>query len=200
MSNFKSIKKAITALLLSLSILLLIPTTSFAAYSNSAAFFKSGLSASVVGDCYVFVSDSVSSYGYSTNVSNAKSGWGGISNADVDFWSAGSATNADIRVYAGNYGLDYAGLAQPYRGDSTVSDPDASTTKWDFVKIYLNDYYMDSNSYSTANRNKTTIHEFGHALGLRHQTDTSVASIMRQGKLTYSGPQSIDKSNIAYKY
>ncbi|MGX9135091.1 hypothetical protein ACWV26_12085 [Rummeliibacillus sp. JY-2-4R] len=200
MCKFKFIKKPITVLLLSLSILLLIPPTIFAAYTNSAAFFKSGLAASVVGDCRVFVSDSVTSYGYSTKVSNAKSGWGGISNANVNFRSAESATNADIRVYAGNYGLDYAGLTQLYRGGTTVTDPDASTTNWDFVKISLNDYYMDSYSYSSANKNKTTIHEFGHALGLRHQTDTSVDSIMRQGKLTYNGPQAIDKSNIAYKY
>ncbi len=200
MSKFKFMKKPITAHLLSLSTLLLIPTISFAAFTNSAAFFKSGLPASVVGDCHVFVSDSVSSYGYSTNVSNAKSGWGGISNVNVHYSYAGSETNADIRVYAGNYGLDYAALTQPDRGGTTVTNPDTSNTKWDFVKISLNHYYMDSYNYSSANRNKTTIHEFGHALGLRHQTDASIASIMRQGKLTYNGPQAIDKLNIAYKY
>lgn len=192
-------KKIVSVILIFIVSFLLIPTISFAAYTNDAAFFKSGLPKSVVGDCYVFVSDSVSRYGYSTYVSNAKNGWGGISNADVDFWSSGSATYADIRVYAGDYGLDYAGLAQPYRGSSLVTDPDASTANWSFVIIYLNDNYMDYYGYTSANRNKTTIHEFGHALGLRHQP-SSATSVMVQGKLSYSGPQQLDKSNIAYKY
>ncbi|ANB57123.1 matrixin family protein [Anoxybacillus sp. B7M1] len=195
----KFIKKIVSVIVLFVTFSMLVPILSFAAYTNNDAFFKSGLPKYVVGDCYVFVSDSVSNYGYSTYVSNAKSGWGGISNADVDFWPAGSATDADIRVYAGNYGLDYAGLAQPYQGDSLVTDPDATTTNWSFVKIYLNDYYMDYYNYTNANRNKTTIHEFGHALGLRHQPSGTI-SIMVQGKLSYSGPQELDKSNIAYKY
>lgn len=189
----------VRVIVLSIVSFLSIPMISFAYYTKDAAFFRSGLPKSVVGDCYVFISDSVSDYGYRSYVTSAMTGWGSISSADVDFWTSGSATYADIRVYAGDYGLDYAGLAQPYRGSTLVSDPDASTANWSYVIITLNDHYMDHKNYSSANRKKTTIHEFGHALGLRHQP-SSTSSVMVQGKRTYSTPQSLDRSNIAYKY
>lgn len=166
-----------------------------AALSGSSAFFGGGLTAAKIGNMTYWESSTVSANGYASYASDARNDWQGISNADVDYSNASSESTATIRSYAGNYGLDYAGRIVPYSGGREAS----TNSTWDMVQIILNDYYMDSYGYSNANRHKTTIHEFGHSLGLVHQ-DSATDSVMKQGLYTYTNPTSLDVSNIQWKY
>lgn len=188
--------KKVNFLAFLLSIFLLIPTAANAAYSKADAFFLDGFKSSVIPNLYVFVSDSVSSE-FSGYVETAKKEWSGIANSNIKFWSAGSATNADIRVYTGSFGLDYAGLATPYINGKPVTTEKVQT--WDFVRININLGYFEANSISAPMQRKTVIHEFGHALSLKHQPK-GTSSIMVNGNTSFTVPQTLDKDNIAWKY
>ncbi|WP_066497305.1 hypothetical protein [Abyssisolibacter fermentans] len=60
--------------------------------------------------------------------------------------------------------------------------------------IRLNSYYFDD-TFTEDNRNKTTAHEFGHALGL-DENNSGVSAIMRQGKYSYSSLHQDDKDSF----
>ena len=192
-------KKIITSLaILLFTFSILIPTSASAAgYTNANAFFLDGLRASVIKDCYVFESDSVSTYGYSTYVYDVQYMWSKTPNSDITFWKSGSATHADVRVYAGDFGLDLAGIAQPYINGKPVTEEKAQ--RWDYVNVNINDEYMKRNKISERMKKKTVVHEFGHVLSLKHQPSNSV-SVMKQGTTTYTLPQPLDKNNISWKY
>ncbi len=193
-TNFKKILMGIT---LAGSVFAL-PTLSLAEKRGFEAFYPSSLRDYNVANCYTFVSGSA--FSYAGMVEEAKSDWSRIPAANVKFHSAGSATNADVRVYAGNYGLDYAGIIQPfYNGGYPVEDPYDFVGNWEFVTVAINDNYMSHYNYSNTNKRKTVIHEFGHVLAMAHQ-DSFTESIMKQGQLNYTDPTSLDIENIQFRY
>ncbi|WP_139490376.1 matrixin family metalloprotease [Brevibacillus dissolubilis] len=165
--------------------------------SGSAAFFGGGLSATEVSSMSYYQDASVGNLGYGTFASDAKADYDGISSANIGYTSAGS--DPMIRAFAGNYGLDFAGIIDPFKRGGTSYVSAGVNEGWDMVQIRLNDYYMDYYGYSTANRHKTTVHEFGHSLGLMHQ-DSATDSVMKQGLYTYTNPTSLDISNLQWKY
>jgi len=64
--------------------------------------------------------------------------------------------------------------------------------------INFNDYYFvlgNSQSLTAEQRTKTVIHEFGHALGLGHNTSSNPA-IMRQGRFEYKTLHQDDKDSF----
>lgn len=162
------------------------------------AFWSGGLGSYTVSNMNIFIDASVGNRGYTNHVNDARSDYDGISYASIKYTTVTSSywQYADVRVYAGSYGLDYAGRVQPYGIDGYVCD---LSDRWETVNVILNDYYMDTYKYSDSNRRKTTIHEFGHALSLQHQAST-VESVMKQGKYTYSNPTSLDIYNLQTKY
>lgn len=167
------------------------------AYTEEDAFWIGGFPSSVIASTDYWEDSGVSSLGYSNWASNARSDWAGIADSDVSYYRTTSSSSADLRIYAGNYGDDYAGICKGYEYDGTY-DSDCND-EWYKCQVLLNDHYMDDWSYSNANRHKTTIHELGHALSLCHQPSYE-SSVMRQGKLTYTDPTTLDEDNIAWKY
>ena len=65
------------------------------------------------------------------------------------------------------------------------------------VTVYLFPKALDKQPDST--RTKVATHEFGHAVGLAHPS-TSKTSVMKQGKLSYTKPQSYDISELKRRY
>ncbi len=65
-----------------------------------------------------------------------------------------------------------------------------------YGKLYLNDYYQTNHTYNTTL--KTSLHEFGHALGLGH-TSYSNLNVMRSGTFEFTGK--LGQGDIAcYRY
>lgn len=159
-------------------------------------FFSGGLSSSVIAAADYYEDPAISTLGYSYFTANARADYAGISDADIGFLNVYSYTDAEIRFYAGDYGDDYAGVLQPYKTDGSSA---STTDSWYKAHVILNNGYMDRNDYSNVNKHKTTIHELGHALSLLHQYSPT-DSVMKQGKLTYTDPTSLDISNLQWKY
>ncbi|MBC2325053.1 matrixin family metalloprotease [Listeria booriae] len=65
--------------------------------------------------------------------------------------------------------------------------------------ISLNKYTTTRDKFTSANYNKTALHELGHALGLKHQSASS-ASLMKSGKYAYNDYTTLDKNNLKYQY
>lgn len=192
----KWIKKV--SLAIALIAMLALPTMVSADYKNADAFYPGGgLPSSVIAYAKYYEDPSVASYGYSYWTANARADFAGISNANISFINVGNYNEADIRFYVVSYGDDYAGIMQPYTSSGTFDSCACNT--WAKAHVIMNDKYMDDNGYSNANRHKTTIHELGHALSLKHQVSPTI-SVMRQGKLSYTDPQALDVANLQWKY
>jgi hypothetical protein len=68
--------------------------------------------------------------------------------------------------------------------------------------IFLNRSQMDSPDWNDFLKTKTTTHEVGHALGLRHPTDAGLTdrdatpSVMWQGETPWNTPQLYDTDRV----
>ncbi|MGB3691641.1 MAG: hypothetical protein WBG70_12135 [Spirulinaceae cyanobacterium] len=58
---------------------------------------------------------------------------------------------------------------------------------------------MASYNYTSTQRIKTFIHEFGHSLSLAHVIGGSAAAVMRQGRSNF-GVQAYDRANLQAKW
>ncbi|MGZ0051408.1 zinc metalloprotease [Brevibacillus gelatini] len=170
----------------------------YAELRRGDAFFDTTPTANYVKDIDTYINASVADENLLGAVTEAISDYEGISGANINYDTNASASSYDLRVAAGQLGLDYAGETRVYYlDDDDTYQRHYGTEAWDRVKIYLNREYMDYYNYSSANRRKTTIHEFGHGLGLVHQTSNS---IMQQGKLSLTDPTQLDRDNLSWKY
>lgn len=104
-----------------------------------------------------------------------------------------------IYLWSGNFPNDTAyATASYYCKTLGVFFPCSNASDRDYVQIKFNRYHMDSSSWDNDNRKKTIIHEVGHALSLGHVEANEGNSIMRQGKLKFTKPQSMDVDHIEY--
>lgn len=114
-----------------------------------------------------------------------------------------SSSNAELKFYAGNYGIDYYGIMDPYvyDEDGVGTDPASFDEQWDVTRVKINDELMDDDGLSSRNRREVVIHEVGHALGLMHQPDGTPTSIMEETDLRErTNPGSLDIANLQWKY
>lgn len=79
---------------------------------------------------------------------------------------------------------------------ATVFNP-CQTCTYKKITVYLFPKALDKQPDAT--RTKVATHEFGHSVGLAHPS-TSKTSIMNQGKLSYTKPQSYDISELKRRY
>ncbi|MBH9965874.1 Xaa-Pro aminopeptidase [Rossellomorea oryzaecorticis] len=68
-----------------------------------------------------------------------------------------------------------------------------------YATLRINEYVCKNDGFSQSNYNKVALHELGHAYYAVHQ-HSSVSSVMKQGKYSYTDYTTLDKSNFAYKY
>ncbi|PWK16509.1 hypothetical protein [Tumebacillus permanentifrigoris] len=194
------LRKRKMATLIILSTTMLLTTSSAnAVLVDSAAFFSgNGLPDSIINNCPYYEDQTAIDWGYSWYGSETRFRYDIIENADIDFYKATSKSEARIRVYASDYGdrVGWWGHTEPHAQDgSSRTEYDA----WYYVDILYNDGKMDRENFSSANRLYNTLHEWGHALSLAHQTDDAI-SVMTQGQGTLTEPAFLDKSNLAYMY
>lgn len=142
---------------------------------------------------------SVSSAGYHNRADTAYATWNNISSKVAISQVTSEPTYYSIVVYAGTISgstvyatADY--WTYGFFGWRQVNPEDAR----DRSRIRLNTPQM--NTLTSAESTDVIIHEFGHALSLRHN-DNSGASVMKEYELTtYGSPQQTDKDHLKQKW
>ncbi|EJL25685.1 hypothetical protein PMI05_03749 [Brevibacillus sp. BC25] len=186
---------------MSLTLLAVFSLTSvvYAELRNADAFFSTHPTDNYVKNIRTYISPNVADKGLLSTVTEAISDFEGISGANIsyDTYSADS-NDYDLRVNAGNYGIDYLGETRVYYLDKNDNyTRHYGDEPWDRVKIYLNREALDYYNADSKNRRHNTIHEFGHGLGLVHQNSNSV---MEQGLLNVTDPTTLDENNLSWQY
>lgn len=151
---------------------------------------------------------------YSTQLSSAASKWNtaitnyGCSN-NVSL-AASSSNNIVTVSYVSTYSdisvLGRVSLwATDIYGDGFQMNLETHSGSWEWAFLYVypsNISYAISTSdvYSTSDLSNcilaTSVHEFGHILGLLHPANTELNSVMQQGLSTNSTPTAYDKSEL----
>jgi hypothetical protein len=164
-------------------------------YNRDAFFPGNGLPDVTIGNLPYWEESTVSTLGYSTASQTARTKYDEATDADIDFYRVYDGNAAAVRVFAGDYGeVGWWGIIIPYDVNGFETD---EYNAWKFVNMFYNDGQMDRDGFTEANRTYNAIHEWGHALSMKHQDSQSV---MVQGKLSLTAPTSIDYSNLNYMY
>ncbi|WFB59041.1 hypothetical protein [Paenibacillus sp. BR1-192] len=142
---------------------------------------------------------SVQSAGYHNRVDSAYSKWNNIStNVNISQYTtepqygsiavyAGPISGSTVYAVADYYVYGLFGLQQVGVGDPR-----------DRTRIRINTPQM--NKLSSTQSLDVMIHEFGHALSLKHNDDSG-ASVMKEFELTtYGTPQQTDKDHLKQKW
>jgi hypothetical protein len=127
---------------------------------------------------------------YRTQVVNAGSSWHYTPTKVVVYETAYAYSKADFYGYY--YSDSWWGLA--------VHHPCAGWgCSYHYADLYLNTRTLGVESDFI--KQKVAAHEFGHGLGLAHNTDSWYSSIMKQGYLSYNTPQNhdINDTNDIYR-
>ncbi|MBB6690943.1 hypothetical protein H7B90_05945 [Cohnella xylanilytica] len=152
---------------------------------------------------YFWKDSSVASYGYTSYANTGFNAWDGISDALTFHEESSEPTYGSVVTYVGNTipGKDVYGTVDHWVyglfGWTQVNPDDRrhrSRVRFDHTNL--------SSLGSNALRQYAFTHEFGHAVGLKHNNDSGVASVMRDDSMVASNnmPQPIDKAHIIEKY
>lgn len=165
---------------------------------QSSAPFTNGIFASAAA-LKVWQDTSMNTYGYSNFVTSALPEWDNITNADVSLTTTTIQSNADIRLYAGDYSyMGYFAITKAFNTSGTDITGNGST--WYKSSSFFNYPVMNAWAFTSTNKQKTVTHEIGHNIGLNDQDTWDTNSIMRQGRLDIIHPSSIDILNIQNKW
>ncbi|MFD2614592.1 hypothetical protein [Paenibacillus gansuensis] len=216
----KSFKKIASVLAAATVLLSVIPATSFAhevfynpATSSTVAVRWQNLSV----DGHMSKLDANGDYlssPYTDNFSTAVSNWMSSSSAVVAYAVSFSTSKVDLSTPTqsswDNSGIPYYAAAATIMYDKagaqvmTYTQAYNSTKKMNYANVWCNPN-KDYAGPSETDQSKTLTHEMGHVLGLGHPEaynpiPTSTTSVMRQGSLGYSTPQSHEASDIRAMY
>lgn len=152
---------------------------------------------------YYWKDASVSTYGYTSLTDDGFNAWDGITDALKFHEVTTQPTYGSINAYVGETlaGLDVYGAVDYWRYGLfgwTQVNPDSAR---DRARVRF-DHTNISSMSSRDLKQYVFTHEFGHAVGLKHNNDPGVASVMRDDTIvaTSNMPQAIDKYYIIEKY
>lgn len=164
-------------------------------YDRDAFFPGNGLPDATIGALPYWEDTTISSLGYSVASQNARTKYDQASDADIDFYRVTNGNDAAVRVFADDYGVvGWWGRITPY---DVYGYETNEYYAWKFVNMFYNDGQMDRDGFTESNRTYNAIHEWGHALSMRHQDSQSV---MVQDKRSLTTPTAVDYSNLNYYY
>ncbi|UED67878.1 hypothetical protein [Brevibacillus sp. HD3.3A] len=169
-----------------------IPASGSQGKTNANAFWPGGgFSNSKYSKLTYSTSNAVDRLGYSRYVDDAVNEFDSISDANIGFRKLSSGDGEMLSIVmdeknSSEYARDAFGIMIPFKIDpKTTSYERASNYEtWAYAKIWLNDYMMKQHKFTSDERNKTTIHEIGHAFAMEHQYD-GVKSVMVSGQISY---------------
>jgi hypothetical protein len=172
--------KKVIYILLTLSILLIIPNNTFA-YEyygglNNYEFYggiSSGHYSNRASDNFTINGDT---YDFKTAYQNAYNDWY-YSVSDLGITSSTSNGSLKLIFYAGDYGeLGLNGWAEFWssKGNVQPCSSCAPTADWSRASTYLNAHDLEDDGALTQGEvEAVATHEIGHALGLAHELDTT---------------------------
>jgi hypothetical protein len=193
---------------LALPVLVIFPGISNAAdLTQSAAFWNyNGFSNTKIGVMPWYEDPSVSSFGYTTTLSNARGAWDGVVGASIGYSKQLTADAAYLRFFAvDDPNLNYYGIFKPYNSSGVlITDVDNTGNTLYKANLVMAHYQIQHSglgrALTTAEKLDVAIHEIGHSLALRHQSDTSVSVMEETDITTYGAPTTLDKNNVTWKY
>lgn len=167
---------AVTLAFITSTALLVASAPSAGAYSHNAGRFGgSNLSFTVAGS-------------YADSWYNASANWTNLSDVNITYTSSPIANIQGNSVARSDVGWD--GLA---------SYPSVYNGVWQGgVLVFLNTHFVAG--YTQAKRNGVANHEFGHALGLGHSSNTAVLMYTNTPQRIYNLPQPDDRNGVNAKY
>ncbi|QYK66997.1 hypothetical protein [Paenibacillus sp. S02] len=146
---------------------------------------------------------SLSTYGQTGAVDNARSKWDAASSRIG--WSSGSSSSAKLKVYAGNYSLPGGtyGSTSYFLSNGQQVDAGAITngSNYDVARVVLDAGW--TSGWSQSERFMNAGHELGHVLGLNHFQNAPAHAgehWMKSGRYALSSPTSTDTSHVVKKW
>jgi hypothetical protein len=208
--RIKKLKKIIIALVT--TVILLAPTTALA----HSLFYNAGLyrefywkwETSETNQAYLKCNNDYISGAFENNYSDALSAWNasGIQCYAIDHDFSGSKVDFCTPTstwWQNNMSPYVIGVCYLTNEDGeqlnelTLSQLETCNNMIRYAGVYLNPDFDDSEAWEK----KILVHEMGHVMGLGHPpTSFSPNSIMKQGELSYSTPQTHDIDDVNAKY
>lgn len=195
---------------LALPTLVVLPlTTNAADLTQGSAYWKyTGFSNTRIAAMPWWEDSSVSGWGYTTILSDARYAWDAVTGATIGYSKQTNSADTYLRFYAVNdSNLNYYGIFKPYDSegnllsDADIDNPSKAVYKANLVMANYNIQNSPmGRALTRAEVNDVAIHELGHSLALRHQADTSVSVMAKTKMTTYGAPTTLDKNNASWKY
>lgn len=168
------------------------------AFGDSAHYYPKGYTSA--SNLVYYKDSSVGSYGYGGYVDTGATSWNNISSKVNLSSTTSEPDNFIIATYVEQTisGMSVYGIADYwYKGIFGWRQVDPEDTRH---RTRIRFDYTHLSTLQYGQKVDIFIHEFGHALSLKHNDDSGVNSVMRFVELTSAGVQTVDKDHIKQKW